>query len=335
MSYSDKIVWGIHGGRDGDADSLFVKKNVIAIGWTEMGDVGKLPADRDAFKEELQKVRPDRKPGYYPVAAGQIYRFVHEMKVGDLVIYPSRRDRHIHIGEVVGNYEYRPDLEEEYPQVRKVKWLKEVPRTTFSQAALYEIGSAMSFFQVKNYAEEFVEILEGKPVSQGIVENEQVASITEDIEDQTRDFVIKQLTRSLKGLPLEEFIAHLLEKMGYKARLSRPGEPSVDIIAHKDELGFEPPIIKVQVKSSEGKIGDRDVSALYGKVESGEFGLLVTLGEFTPPAITFAGSKSNLRLIDGSELVNLIFEYYEKFDSKYKGILPLKKVYVPQVVEEE
>jgi hypothetical protein len=26
----------------------------------------------------------------------------------------------------------------------------------------------------------------------------------------------------------------------------------VDIIAHKDELGFEPPIIKVQVKSKEG-----------------------------------------------------------------------------------
>ena len=49
----------------------------------------------------------------------------------------------------------------------------------------------------------------------------------------------------------------------------------------KDELGFEPPIIKVQVKSSEGSIGDPIVSALYGKVGTGEFGLLVALGTFT------------------------------------------------------
>jgi len=30
-----------------------------------------------------------------------------------------------------------------------------VPRTRFSQGALYEIGSAMSLFQVKNYVDKF------------------------------------------------------------------------------------------------------------------------------------------------------------------------------------
>ena len=108
----------------------------------------------------------------------------------------------------------------------------------------------------------------------------------------------------------------------------------MDIIAHKDALGFEPPIIKVQVKSSDGKIGDKDVSALLGKLGKDEYGLMVTLGEYTPQAHTFAGSKSNLRLIDGDELVNLIYEYYEQFDSRYKGLLPLKRVYVPEVLEE-
>jgi restriction system protein len=42
------------------------------------------------------------------------------------------------------------------------KWLRAVPRTHFTQGALYEIGSAMSFFQVKNYADEFRAALEGK-----------------------------------------------------------------------------------------------------------------------------------------------------------------------------
>jgi restriction system protein len=82
-------------------------------------------------------------------------------------------------------------------------------------------------------------------------------------------------------------------------------------------------------------VGDPIVSALYGKVAAGEFGLLVTLGTFTSQARNFARSKSNLRLIDGRELVDLILEYYEKFDSRYKGLLPLKRVFVPQPLEEE
>ncbi len=111
-------------------------------------------------------------------------------------------------------------------------------------------------------------------------------------------------------------------------------DQGIDIIAHKDELGFEPPIIKVQVKSSEGSVGDPVVSALYGKVAAGEFGLLVTLGTFTNQARNFAQSKSNLRLIDGEELVALILQHYEQFDSSYKGLLPLKRVYVPEPLPE-
>jgi restriction system protein len=92
---------------------------------------------------------------------------------------------------------------------------------------------------------------------------------------------------------------------------------------------FEPPIIKVQVKSSDGAIGDPTVSALYGKVAHQEFALLVSLGSYTTHAKTFARSKANLRLIDGDELVALILQNYEKFDSRYKAVLPLKHVYVP------
>src|SRR5262249_645914 len=108
----------------------------------------------------------------------------------------------------------------------------------------------------------------------------------------------------------------------------------IDIIAHKDELGFEPPIIKVQVKSSEGSIGDPVVSQLYGKVSTSEFALMVTLGTFTPPARVFSRSKHNLPFIDGNELVDLVLQHYEQFDSRYKGLLPLKRVYVPEALNE-
>ena len=134
---------------------------------------------------------------------------------------------------------------------------------------------------------------------------------------------------------MADFVAHLLNTMGYRTRVSPEGaDGGIDIIAHKDELGFEPPIIKVQVKSGEGSVGDPIVSALYGKIVGDEFGLLVTLGTFTAQARSFARSKANLRLIDGTELVDFILEHYEEFGLRYKGLVPLKRVFVPEALED-
>jgi restriction system protein len=100
------------------------------------------------------------------------------------------------------------------------------------------------------------------------------------------------------------------------------------------KLAADREAFKVQVKSTEGSIGDPIVSQLYGKVERSEYGMVVTLGTFTNQAQNFARNKSNLRLIDGEELVGLVLQHYEQFDSKYKGLLPLKRVYVPEPLEE-
>lgn len=331
-----ETLWGIHAGRTGQADQLFLSESVIALGWHEMGDLAALPADREAFKAKVAECFPKAKPGAIPNYAGQLFRFVHEVNVGDLVIYPSKAQRQVHIGEIVGGYRYDPTGSAGYPNRRKVKWLRAVPRTHFSQGALYEIGSAMSFFQVKNYAEEFRRALQGRAEPTASVEqDETVAAVAEEIEETTRDFVLKRLERQLKGLPLEEFVVHLLQCMGYQARLTRKNEPSVDVIAHKDPLGIEPPIIKVQVKSSTDTASHKDVSALFGALSPSEYGLFITLGSFSPASRTFEQGKPNLRLIDGLELVDLIFRHYEDFDSRHKGLLPLRRVYVPEAISEE
>jgi restriction system protein len=333
MSIEEKTIWGIHAGKTGEEESLFLDKRVIAVGWVEFGSLDGLKT-REDFKEKYAQIYADASVQSVATSAGQLFRFVHEMQVGDLVAYLAKKSRQIHIGTVTGEYEYRPEVNSNYPNQRSVEWLEHLSRTKFSQGALYEMGSALSLFQIKNYADEIYAALKGEKTLVSPQE-EAVSMVAEDIEDQTRDFVLKQLERNLKGLPLEEFIKHLLEKMGYRARLMPANEPSVDIIAHKDELGFEPPIIRVQVKSSPDKVSDKDVSALYGKVGYSEFGLLVTLGEFTYPAWQFATGKGNLRLIDGTELVELILEHYDDFDPRYKGIVPLKKVYIPQSLEGE
>jgi restriction system protein len=339
MAEQEAVIWGIRAGSTGQADDLFLRHKYIALGWDEMGDLGSIGANLEAFKDKVRACYPHKaaeKPGMVPNNAGQLFRFVHEMKPGDLAIYPSTRDRHIHIGRVTGPYRYDPTLEPEYPNLHPVEWLRSFPRTDFTQGALYEIGSAMTLFQVRNYADEFRAALEGYTVPPPVLKDESATQVVEDIEQTTRDFVLKRLAQQFKGHPLAHFVAHLLGAMGYRTRVSPPGpDTGIDIVANKGELGFEPPIIKVQVKSTEGSTGAPVVQALFGNVGAGEYGLFVTLGTFTNQARDFARTKSNLRLVDGDDLVDLILQHYEQFDARYKGLLPLKRVFVPDVDKPE
>lgn len=330
----DTTLWGIHAGRTGDADKLFLKKNVVALGWQKIGDISTLPKNREVFKEKFSIVFPEAKAGAIPNWAGQLFRFIYEMQNGDLIAYPSKKDNSIHIGRIIGPYTYNNVLEPGYPHHRPVEWLDSFPRTRFSQGALYEIGSAMSFFQIKNYADEYISALSGNHDIIPPKKDETINLLSEEIEQNTRDFILKTLSTELKGHPLEDFIAHLLNIMGFNTRISPEGtDGGIDIIAHRDELGFEPPIVKVQVKSSSSTVGDPEVSSLYGKVDNNEYGLLFTLGSYSNQAKHFARNKSNLRLIDGKELISLILKHYENFDSRYKGLIPLKRVYIPEMVD--
>ena len=324
----EEVIWVVRAGSQGEGDQLFRKGKKVGVRFIDH-DLSKLAADREAFKAAYAAAYPDEPPMAVANQAGQAFRFVHEMQVGELVIYPSKIDRLFHVGRISGGYEFKPGP---FPHQRTVEWLKELPRSLFSQGALYEANSAMTLFQIKNYAQEFRDALEGK-AKHPVGPDPTIHQTADQIRESTRDFILKTLATQLKGAALEPFIAHLLEVMGYRARVTgKTGDGSVDIIAHKDELGFEPPIIKVQVKSTEGTVGAPDVQALFGTVSEREHGLFVTLGNFTKQAQDFARSKFNLRLICGDDLVGLILEHYDQFDAAYKGLLPLRRVYVPEVI---
>lgn len=79
---ADISLWGIHAGKTGDPNSLFLKKNCIAVGWTKMGDLSALKPDRDAFKARVAEVYPTARPGAIPNNVRQLFRFVDEMKPG-------------------------------------------------------------------------------------------------------------------------------------------------------------------------------------------------------------------------------------------------------------
>lgn len=322
----EKHVWGIHT----MDDALFLSQNVIAIGWHEFGDLSKVDATRDAFKERYEQIYPDAKKGSIPTSSGMLHRFAHEVQTGDYVVFPSKIDRMINIGIIEGDYSYVPDAAHEYVNQRKVKWLKHISRTSFSQGALYEIGSAMTFFMVKNYADEYLSALDRdfkKHSADDSEDDTTVKATADEIVESTRDFLLKELSRSLKGYDLENFVADLLNAMGYRTAVSaHGGDSGIDIVAYKDEL---PPRIVVQVKSQDGDIKETTIQSLKGAMKTGDYGLFVTLSGYTKNAQKYLDDNPIIKGINGVELVDLILKYYEKLSDKYKKILPLKKVYIP------
>ena len=326
----EKKVWGIHTLND----NLFLTKSLIAIGWKEFGDLSKIEGNREAFKTHYAEAYPDAKKGQIASCAGMLFRFMYEVQVGDYVIFPSKIDRKINIGVVESEYYYE-DADGEYVQRRKVKWLKHLPRTTFTQGALYEVGSALSFFSVKNYADEFLTSLDKNfkiksSIDEG--EDETVGATAEEIIEATKDFILKELSKKLKGYDLEEFIADLLRAMGYRTTLSpHGGDSGIDITAYKDEL---PPRILVQVKSGDGSIKETTIQSLKGAMREGDYGLFVTLADYTKNARKYLDGVPIIKGINGTELVDLILKYYDDLSDKYKKMVPLKKVYIPVPLED-
>lgn len=323
-------IWGLHMGRQHGTKPI--DEGYVSIGWPKLGDLRKLPSEREAYKEILTQTYPGTKPGAVPVHAGILYRFAHEMQPGDLVVYPSKADRMVNIG-VLGDYEFDPAAPDgEMAHRRHVKWLSHRPRSDFPQSALNEIGSAVTLFQVANNPEPFLAVVRGEePAPAGEDEEEIEAAVaTQQVEERTEDFIIKRLKNAISPERFEHFIAELLRCMGYHARVTRlSADGGIDVIAHRDELGFEPPVIKVQCKQTNDTIQRPLVQQLMGAIAPGEFGLFVTLGSYSPGALDTERQTPNLRLIDGQVLTALIFEHYVSFEPQWQSVLPLKQRYVP------
>ena len=325
MNTNELTVWGVHS----FDDELFLENNLIGLAWDRFGDLRQVEGTREAFKERYAEVYPDASKGRINTSVGMLYRFLYDVKVGDYVVFPSKEDRKINIGIIQGEYVF-DDSVKEYFHRRKVKWLKHIPRTAFSQGALYEVGSAMTLFMVKNYADEYLAALDKNfksNYSNDGEDDETIGATAEDIKNSTRDFILKELSRNLKGYDLEEFVEDLLNAMGYNTYLSpHGGDSGIDIIAYQGEL---PPRILVQVKSGDGNIRESTIQSLKGAMKEGDYGLFVTLADYTKNAQKYLDNVPIIRGINGDELVELILDYYDELSDKYKKMIPLEMVYIP------
>lgn len=70
-------------------------------------------------------------------------------------------------------------------------------------------------------------------------------------------------------------------------------------------------------------------------MREGDYGLFVTLSNYTKNAQKYLDSTPIIRGINGTELVDLILKYYHDLNDKYKKMIPLKMVYIPVAKDEQ
>lgn len=328
----NRRIWAVRAGEAGQADHIFTSQNQLAISSADVhDDVGTLPSSPAAIGEILaQMAGADRAGG---AKASQLYRFVHEMRMGDHVIYPRKFDRTLHWGVIAGPYVFERQAEGGFSHRRAVEWLKALSRDVFSQASLYELGAALTVFEVRSFADEFRTLFETRKTDshQRPQPREDVdAIVLRDINEATLDFIAKKLQGELKGYPLEGFVADLFRAMGYRAHATRAvRDDGVDVIAHRDELGIEPPIVKIQVKATRNNVGSDVVKAFYAMVHERDVGIFITTSDYTGAARDFARTKGNLKLLSGVEFIELNQRFYDKLALRYRQIIPLRRVLVP------
>jgi len=153
-----RFAWVIRAGINGSADSYFMDDSMIVLKDPGLGDLSKLEANRQSFYEAYRSIKPHDTHAGIAGIGGKFFRFVHEMQVGDIVLYPSLRTREVYVGEIKGKYRF-VDKDVDFPHQRKVQWIISFPKTSLSKTARYEIGAARTLFKYQKHLDEILEKL--------------------------------------------------------------------------------------------------------------------------------------------------------------------------------
>lgn len=155
------------------------------------------------------------------------------------------------------------------------------------------------------------------------------SSKLESLESDAREGISNYIA-SKSPYEFQDMVAALLRAMGYYTPFIAPRgkDGGIDIIAYVDPLGAQIPRIKVQVKHKpDTSIGASDIRALLGVLRAGDIALFVTSGSFSPDAkATGTSSREFIRLMDGSEFIDMWIEFYDKMTDEDKNMLPLKRI---------
>lgn len=155
--------WGMMAGNDHIADAFFASASVLAMDYLADKDEGDLSDLVGASREKVQgrfeqhllrHPEPHIKDmGYH---AGNIYRFLTELGVGDVVVFrtliPEETRGTVHLVRVVGEYSYHPKARNGFVHQRATQPIATVAGNLLSDGAFAEINARHTVWRLGNEA---------------------------------------------------------------------------------------------------------------------------------------------------------------------------------------
>ncbi|MCE4543255.1 MULTISPECIES: restriction endonuclease [unclassified Caballeronia] len=313
----------------------FRERGIAAIGWNQLAPHAKVGMTRKELTDLYRSLEPATKEKTAISGASQVWRFMNEIKTGDLVVTYSPANRTYLIGRVTGDCEYRADLAEaEMSLVRTVAWNdKEVERDSLTDVTKNSLGSTLTVFVIAGFAmQELLGEATGKPMQPApeIPEDQVEADPLSGMQALALER-IKDIISKLDWAEMQELVAGILRAMGYKTQVSPAGsDRGKDIIASPDGFGFEHPRIIVEVKHRKGQMGTSHIRSFLGGRHPDDRGLFVSTGGFSKEAYYEADRASvPLTLWTSDHVVRALSDHYEDTDAETKRLVPLKRTYLP------
>lgn len=349
-------VWLIRAGAHGEYESRFVQDKKVYLTWNHLNlDLKTIPT-RAALGEELMSRNPDSKPKRVANWVSQVWPFVNEIEIGDLVVLPLKSQRTIQIGEVTGKYQHDSDATNPFYHFHTVKWIGEsIPRSNFGNDLLNTFGAFLTICRVqRNNAEHRINAMRANNWKaeklSTIINATSAATATPtttlneaetdtDLEEAARDQIAKMISAKFKGHNLTRLVEGILKAQGYTTYRSPEGaDGGVDILAGSGPLGFGSPRLAVEVKSENSPIDRPTVDKLLGAISKfgADEGLFVAYNGFKSNVQReYAASFFRVRLWTQKELLETLFAVYDQLDEDLKAELPLKRIWTVAVPDEE
>ncbi len=331
-----QAIWVVRAGKDRIFLQDFLEKNIVAIGWGEIGDLAHVHG-REAINALLKQHFTDYTKSQLAINTGQIHRFRDELVQGFSVVTYDPGDRLYHFGVITGEYKFRPDLTEGLRHTRSVDWTGTIKRDDLTPETKNSLGAISTIFCIsEDAAKELRNALRGEisvtaiPAEKLEIVQEAEIEVRKDTEQRALEFLQDRLAQ-LVWDDMQELVAGLLRAMGYKTRVSPPGpDRGRDIVASPDGFGFQTPRIVVEVKHRKGTMGAPEIRAFIGGLRHNDNGLYVSTGGFSREA-RYEADRANhhVELMDAIDLGRAIVEHYDQMDTETRTLLPLKKIYWP------
>lgn len=353
--------WLIRAGRAGEYEDIVIEQNLASIDWSELPNLSEV-SNRKDIEEIIRRDAPwITKKGQMASYVSQLWAFRARVSCGDLVVMPRKRTSQIALGEVTQEYQYRDDVAPGVHHVISVNWKRtDVPRTAVRQDLLQSLNSARTICEIKRNDGVWrlhQLLLNGRDPDartnpdagttdsdNNVADSLEVTDITDspesssDLERLGKDKIQALISESFTEHQMSDLVAGVLKAEGFFTDVSPPGpDGGIDIFAGRGPLGLDSPRLIVQVKSGQSPADVKIVRELQGVLTTSgaEQALLVAWSGVNRVAHKELRSQFfSIRLWNADDLLEAVLRNYNKLSEELRAKLPLKRIWVPQSIEE-